>query len=140
MLNKMDQEKKTILIIEDEPAMLRILTDKMIGSGFQVLQGTNGEEGLQQAVMHRPSLILVDVLMPKMDGIAMMKKLREDNWGKTVPVIVLTNVSPDTDATLQAIVTTQPAYYFVKSNTKLEDIVDKTKEILSSSQPVDAQA
>ena len=140
MLNTMDQDKKTILITEDEPAMLRILTDKMLGSGFQVLQATNGEEGIQQALSHHPSLIIVDVLMPKMDGISMLKRLRDDSWGKNIPVIVLTNVSPDTDATLQAIVTTQPAYYFVKSNTKLEDIVEKTKEILFPPQSAETAA
>lgn len=134
----MDEQKKIILITEDEPAMLRILTDKLMESGFQTLQATNGEEGLQQAFVHHPSLIVLDVLMPKLDGMTMLQKLREDPWGKTVPVIMLTNVSADTNETLQAIVHTQPAYYFVKSNVKLEDIVEKVKELLAPS-PVSQQ-
>lgn len=137
----MDNQKKTILITEDEPAMLKILVDKLTESGFQTLQATNGNEGLQQALLHHPSLILLDVLMPQMDGMAMLNRLREDPWGKTVPVIMLTNVSADTNETLEKIVNTQPAYYFVKSNTKLEDIVEKIKDILSSpAQPEKAVA
>lgn len=124
-------DKKQLLIIEDEPSMLRILTDKLTESGYQVIQSTNGEEGLEMAMSKHPDLILVDVLMPKLDGIAMMNKLREDPWGKDVPVIVLTNVSADSDDTLQAIVKNQPAYYLVKSNTELSDIAEKINDILA---------
>lgn len=123
--------KKIVLITEDEPPMLQILTDKLTENGFESLQAKNGEEGLNLALQHHPDLILLDVLMPKLDGMTMMSRLRQDDWGKKVPIIVLTNVSPDTDETLQAIVKNQPAYYLVKSNTKLEDIVEKVKEILS---------
>ncbi len=129
----MDNQKKVVLITEDEPAMLRILSDKLAESGFNTLQATNGQEGLQQALIHHPNLIVLDVLMPKMDGMIMLNKLREDKWGKEVPVVMLTNVSADSNEALEEIVRTQPAYYFVKSDTKLEDIVEKIKEILISS-------
>lgn len=128
-------QRKIVLITEDEPPMLRILTDKLTESGFETLQAKNGEEGLSLALQHHPDLILLDILMPKLDGLTMMNKLREDTWGKTVPIIVLTNVSADTDETLQAIIKTQPAYYFVKSNSKLDDIVEKVKELLYSVPP-----
>lgn len=129
----MEKQKKVILITEDEPAMLRILADKLTESGFYALQATNGEEGLQQALIHHPDVIVLDVLMPKLSGLAMLEKLRENDWGKSVPVIMLTNVSADTNETLEAIVKTQPAYYFVKSNTKLEEIVEKINDIVSNS-------
>lgn len=129
----MADQKKIVLITEDEPPMLRVLTDTLVESGFDTLQAKNGEEGLALALQHHPDLILLDVLMPKMDGMNMMNSLRQDEWGKTVPIIVLTNVSADTDETLQAIVKNQPAYYFVKSNIKLEEIVEKIKEILTPS-------
>ena len=127
----MDGQKKTVLVTEDEPAMLRILVDKLQESGFETLQATNGEEGLHLALSHHPNLVLMDILMPKMDGMAMMDALRKDEWGKTVPIIALTNVSADTDETLQAIVKNQPTYYFVKSNIKLEEVVEKIKEVFS---------
>ncbi|HEX7042877.1 MAG TPA: response regulator, partial [Patescibacteria group bacterium] len=131
----MPDSKKIVLITEDEPPMLNILTDKLSENGFDTLQAKNGEEGLKMALEHHPDLILLDILMPKMDGLTMMKSLREDDWGKNVPVIILTNVSADTDETLQTIVKTQPAYYFVKSNSRLDDILEKVKEIITPSSP-----
>ena len=129
----MDTKKKIILITEDEPSMLRILNDKIIENGFATIQAKNGEEGLQQALTHHPDLILLDVLMPKLDGMAMMNKLRGDDWCKNVPIIILSNVSTDSDETLQEIMKGQPAYYLMKSNTQLDDIVSKIQEILSPS-------
>src|SRR6478672_226948 len=111
----MDTKKILILITEDEPQMLKILTDSLTENAFDTLQAANGDQGLALAFQKHPDLIIVDLLMPEMDGMTMMKKLRDDVWGKHVPVIVLTNVNPDSNATLQAIVANQPAYYFVKS-------------------------
>ncbi len=126
----MEGKKKIILITEDEPPMLNILTDRLSESGFETIQAKNGEEGLAMAIQHHPDLVLLDVLMPKLDGMTMMSRLRQDSWGKTVPIIMLTNVSADTDAMLQSVVDNQPAYYLVKSDTKLDEITDKIKEIL----------
>ncbi len=127
-----DETKKIVLIIEDEPPMLHILFDKLSESGFAVLQAKDGQEGLDTALAKHPDLILLDVLMPHMDGMTVLSKLREDDWGKNVPVILLTNVSPDGNDVIQSIVKTQPAYYFVKSDIKLESIVEKIHEVLSS--------
>ena len=128
----MESQKKKILIIEDELAMLSILNDKLIDSGYETIQAKNGEEGLHAALNHHPDLILLDILMPKMNGTVTMNKLREDSWGKTVPVIMLTNVSPDTDSALKEIFKTQPAYYFVKSDIPLDTLVEKIEEVLQS--------
>lgn len=125
-----DTQKKIVLVIEDELPMLKVLVDKLQESGFATFQAKDGEEGLQLAFSHHPDLVLLDILMPKMDGMTMMGKLREDSWGKAVPVVILTNVSPDTDTTIKAIVDYQPAFYLVKSDVKLEGIVEKIREIL----------
>lgn len=127
----MDNQKKVILVIEDEPPMLRILTDTLFENSFATLQANNGEEGLTLALEKHPDLIIVDLLMPRMDGLSLIKKLREDPWGNTVPIIILTNVNPDTSAMLQAIMTHKPAYYFVKSDIKLHEVVEKIKDMLS---------
>lgn len=124
--------KKTILIIEDEAPLLGVLTDTLSENGFTVIQTHDGDEGLRLAQERHPDLILLDILMPKMDGMSMMTKLRQDEWGKTVPVVILTNVNPDSDETIKAIVNNQPAYYLVKSDTKLDDIVEKVKEVALS--------
>ena len=125
----MDNKKK-ILIIEDEPAMLGILHDNFADNNFEVITAKNGEEGLTTALEKHPDVILLDVLMPKVDGLTLIKNLREDSWGKNVPVIILSNVSPDSNATIDAIVKYQPAYYLMKSDIKLDFLLEKVKEVL----------
>jgi two-component system, OmpR family, alkaline phosphatase synthesis response regulator PhoP len=140
MLNMMENSKKpTILVIEDEPAMLTLLTHRLSESGFELLTANNGQDGLNLALQNHPQLIILDILMPKVDGMTLMKKLREDSWGKTVPLIVLSNLSPDNNTQLEAIQANQPAYYFIKSNIQLDEIVTKIQELLASPQKNEAQ-
>ena len=104
---------------------------KLEGEGFQVLEAKDGEEGLQESLKDHPDLILLDLAMPKMDGMSMLKKIREDEWGKTVPVIILTNTSSADEKINKEITTLEPTYYFVKTDKKIEEIVDAIKERLS---------
>ena len=121
--------KKTILIIEDELPMLKALSDKFTLEGFEILEARDGEEGLEAAISKKPDLIILDIFMPVMDGKAMLQKLRADAWGKTVPVIILTNLNPD-DKTLDELMKNGPSYYFIKSKWKLEELVGKVKKEL----------
>ncbi|PJE50523.1 MAG: response regulator [Candidatus Yanofskybacteria bacterium CG10_big_fil_rev_8_21_14_0_10_36_16] len=120
---------KKILVVDDEEFVLKALSDKLQQSGFEVFEASDGEEGLDAAFKNHPDLILLDVVMPKMDGIEVMKKLRQDNWGKDVPLILLTRLEPD-DNMLQEIIANKPTYYLVKSNYRIEDVVNKVKEKL----------
>jgi DNA-binding response OmpR family regulator len=124
--------EKKILIIEDELPMLKALSDKFSREGFSVLEARNGEEGLDMALKTKPDLVILDLFMPVMDGKAMMEKLREDDWGKKVPIIILTNLNPD-DKTLNEIMASGPAYYFIKSKWQLEDLVEKVRKELNVS-------
>lgn len=120
---------KKILIVEDERALRKALSSKFTHEGFSMLEATNGEEGLAVALQEHPDLILLDVIMPVMDGMTMLKKLRGDNaWGKDAVVIMLTNLSESgmvADALAEGM-----HDYLVKSNWKLEDVVKKVKEKL----------
>jgi len=131
----MDNNNKKVLIIEDEEAMLKALDDTLKNAGFSTIKATGGGEGLNSAFALHPDVILLDILMPKVNGMEVLKKLREDSWGKTVPVIILTNVSPDSDAALNAVVEDQPAFYLIKSDIKLDFVVEKVKEVLNIETP-----
>ena len=72
---------KKILIVDDEPALLTALVDKFTRAGYTVGIAENGKEGLKLALKNRPDLILLDIIMPVMDGITMLYKLRKDSWG-----------------------------------------------------------
>ena len=124
---------KRILVVEDEQLTRQALVDELANEGFEVLQAINGEEGLNTALREHPDLVLLDIVMPKMDGITVMSKLREDSWGKNVPIIMLTVLDSD-DAILEKIVENKPAYYLIKKNElHAEEIVAKVKEKLGVS-------
>lgn len=119
---------KTILIVEDEISLLKALEEKFQHEGFGVLKARDGEEGLQLALDAKPDIILLDIIMPKMDGISMLKELRKDSWGRDSKIILLTNLSSP-EAVTEAI--QNNVYdYLVKTNWKLESIVDKVKTML----------
>ncbi len=116
---------KKILIIEDEVSLRNALRDKLIGEGFIVLEAANGEVGLELALKDHPDLILLDVIMPKMDGFAMLESMRTDPWGKKANVIVLTNLN-DQEYVLKSF--RDEVYdFFVKTDVRIEDLIGKIK-------------
>jgi len=123
-------DNKKILIVEDEEAVLDAISEILLNQGFTTLMSKDGGEGLTTALKERPDLILLDILMPKMNGMIMLQKLRQDEWGKTVPVIILTNVSPNASSIIDSVLQNEPAYYLVKSDVKLDGIVEKIREVL----------
>ena len=80
------------------------------------------------ALREHPDLILLDIILPKMDGITMLKKLREESWGKHVHVFMLTNISDNEK--VAAALENDAFEYFIKSNIKIEGLVAKVKEVL----------
>lgn len=84
---------KTVLLIEDEKSLSVLLRNRLMAEDCEVLTAANGAEGLSVALNKHPDLIVLDLLMPEMDGITLLQNLRQDPWGKKVPVTVLSNVS-----------------------------------------------
>ena len=123
-------DKKRILIVDDEEAMRKAISEALTNQEMVTLTANNGEEGLLVSLKEHPDLILLDILMPKMDGMIMLQKLRADEWGKTVPVIILTNVNPSANSVINSVLNDEPAYYLIKSDVKLGGIVEKIKEVL----------
>ena len=128
----MAENKKRILIVEDEDIIRKTYADELRDEGFDVLMAKNGAEGLEIASREKPDLILLDILMPVMDGLTMMQKLRDkDLYGKNVPIILLTNLSASEEKIMKSITENTPAYYLIKSNWNLSDVVEKIRERLS---------
>lgn len=124
------ENKRIILITEDEKSLRSVLHSKLINEGFDVIEAKDGEEGLEVSLKEHPDLILLDLLMPKLDGMSMLRKLRDNEWGKTVPVIILTNLSSNDEVRNKDITELEPTYYFVKTDKSMEEIVDSIKERL----------
>jgi CheY-like chemotaxis protein len=120
-----------ILVVEDEESQRKILHESLNQKGFSVLEAKDGTEGLLIALREHPDIILLDVRMPKMDGMTMMHRLRKDPWGKNASIIILTNYDTNDDQ-LSQISIDHPSYYLIKSNTPLDMILEKIQEVLDS--------
>lgn len=114
---------KRILIVEDERPLAHALELKFTHEGYETKIAANGSEGLQIAQKENFDMILLDLIMPELDGFAFMEQL-----GKKVPVIVLSNLGQEEDKT-RALAMGAVAY-FVKSNTPITEIIKKVKETL----------
>lgn len=82
-----------IAIIEDEPSIRELYTLKFEKVGYEVRSAADGIEGLRLIESFKPHIVLLDLLMPQMNGDEMLQKLRETEWGRMIKVIILTNVS-----------------------------------------------
>jgi len=87
--------KQTIVIIEDEKPIRDMYAWKLRAEGFNVFSAENGQVGIGVIEEVRPSLILLDIRMPVMSGDNMLEKLRQTDWGSSIRVIILTNLSKD---------------------------------------------
>ena len=118
---------KKILLVDDDVIMSSTLAYNLEQSGFEVVKASDGEEGLKLAIEKKPDLILLDILLPKMDGITLIKKIREDAWGKKASIIVLTNLSSPENI---AEATEWTKDYLIKSDWKIEDLIRHVKNKL----------
>lgn len=120
---------KKILVVEDELAYLKLLNSQLTAKGYTVIEAINGKKGLEKAKSENPDLILLDIRMPVMDGMAMLDLLRKEEAGKETKVIILTNLEPD-NKIIANVVSDEPSYYFVKSDIQFNELLDKVKELL----------
>lgn len=125
----MNPATKKVLLIEDDLVISNVLKEKLVREKIHVITAADGSDGLTQALAEHPDLILLDIVMPNMDGMTMLKKLREDSWGKTANVLVLTNLSDAYKAEEAA----QKGVYdwLVKSEWQLSDLAHLVKKRLA---------
>lgn len=117
---------KHILVVEDDQPLRHALSVKLEKAGYRISQAQDGEAGIESAVQSHPDLILLDLLMPKLDGLGMLQRLRREPWGKDLPVVILTNVN-DVEKVQEAVVN-QAFDYLVKADWTLEQIIEKVRE------------
>ena len=117
---------KKILIVDDEPEIRELLKKKLGRHGYAAIAAADGQEALAICREQLPDLILLDIIMPIMSGMDMLKQLRQDEWGKQANVIILSNLSsPEKEAEAKKLGVTD---YIVKADWKLEDVISKALE------------
>jgi len=118
-----------ILLVEDERMVREAVRRKLENSGFQVFEAGDGQEAITIAQKDKPDLILLDLIIPLLDGISVLEKLRAESWGKNIPVIILSNLADS--ETVEESKKRGVSDYLVKTDWSLDDVVAKVKIILN---------
>ena len=118
---------KKILVIDDETELLKALTIRLKTSGYEVITAQDGQEGLEKAKSSNPDLIVLDILMPKMDGYEVCRLLKFDEKYKSIPVIMLTAKAQDIDKTMGKKVGVDD---YITKPFETQDLVDKIKKYI----------
>ncbi|MFH0852931.1 MAG: response regulator [bacterium] len=124
----MNSDNKTLLLIDDEATLLSSLNNKFTSEGYNVLQARDGEVGLEIALREHPDIILLDIIMPKMDGMTLLKKLKETEKGKDTPVVILTNLS--SEETKKKGKEFGASEVIIKAEISIDELVKKVENIL----------
>ena len=121
---------KTILFIEDESALQKTFGDLFGQEGYEMVSALDGGIGLGLAKVKKPDLILLDLILPKTSGFEVLRKLKEDDATKDIPVIVLTNLEAMED--IEKALSLGATTYLVKANYLLEEVLEKVKKALEN--------
>jgi DNA-binding response OmpR family regulator len=125
----MSEEKKKVLIVEDDPFIRDIYQVKFSQDGFEVVGADNGMEALKKMEQLIPDIILLDIVMPYMDGMETLKNIKAKEEWKKIPIIMLTNISEKEK------ITESEGYgvndYLIKSHFTPSEVVQKVKTLLN---------
>jgi DNA-binding response OmpR family regulator len=121
--------RKSILIIEDEADIREAMAESLKQEDYLVYTAEDGEVGLRLAIANKPDLILLDLVMPVMDGQTMLKKLRADVWGSSARVVIMSAMDDVDNVALAH--ETGINEYLIKSNTSLTELTKKVKEFIA---------
>lgn len=122
--------KKTVLLVEDDTFLLSMYTTKFELENFKVLAAEDGEKGLKMALKENPDIILLDIMLPKIDGLEVLKKLKADSKTKNIPVILLTNLSQKNE--IEQALSLGADDYLIKAHFMPSEVVEKIKKTLSN--------
>lgn len=125
----METSKKKILVVEDDPLLLITLTHQFEDAGYEVVSAADGEEGAALFLKERPDAAVVDVMMPKKDGVEMLEEVRAKSPELKTPVIVLSNAN-DMDYVARAMGLGAVAY-LLKSDRQIDSVVKLVEERLT---------
>jgi CheY-like chemotaxis protein len=121
----------TLLIIEDDPLILRMYQQAFaFNDKHEALIADNGRDGLEKARSEKPDAILLDIMMPSMNGLEVLKKLKADPDTKKIPVIMLTNLGGDKD--IKTALKMGAVKYIVKAENTPKQVLDQVEEIITA--------
>lgn len=119
-----------IAIIEDDPTISQMYRMKFEADGFDVRLAANGEIGVKLVEEFQPDIILLDLQMPEMDGVTALKAIRSHDWGKSIPVIILTNLGEEEAS--NELKDLNIHSYIVKANLTPRQVVERVKSAVNA--------
>ena len=125
----MPENKKLILIIEDDKFLRDLIARKLLREGFDISEAIDGAQGVRQVKEKNPSLILLDLILPSMDGFEVLAKIKEDPVLAEIPVIILSNLGQKDD--IEKGLKLGAVDYLIKAHFTPGEIIEKIKKILS---------
>ncbi|MFH1508902.1 MAG: response regulator [bacterium] len=125
-----EETKKKVLVIEDETALLFAIRAELSYAGYEVLAASTGEEGLKMFQDKKPDLVVLDLILPGIDGFEILSEIKKDSGKKMIPVLVVSNLGDKND--IERAKSLGAYDYLVKANYSLESIQEKIKEALKS--------
>lgn len=123
-----------ILIVEDEDFLIRALVDNFEAEGFSVEKAVNGDEAIEQIGKQRPEMVLLDLLLPRKDGFAVLQEMKANPEWSLIPVVVLSNLGGDEQ--IKRALEMGADDYFVKSQHPIEEVIQKVKDILQGERSI----
>lgn len=119
---------KKLVVVEDEPILLKALNIELLGAKYQVLSATDGKAALALIKKEKPAAVLLDLMLPKMNGFDVLKAVKADKTTKHIPVVILSNLGSADDRKKAKELGAKD--YYVKSSTDLSDLVKKVGKLL----------
>ncbi|TSC62578.1 MAG: response regulator receiver [Parcubacteria group bacterium Gr01-1014_48] len=119
-----------LLLVEDDPLMVRMYQRKLINDGYDVEVAVNGEDGLVKIRSFSPDLVLLDIMMPKVNGLQVLERVKSDPTISKIPIIILTNLGGSQEDIERGLELGAVAY-LVKSAYRPDEVVAKVKEVLA---------
>jgi len=119
---------KTILVIEDDKFLRELISRKLTGEGFDVLEAVDGEEGIKKIKEGKPDLVLLDLILPSIDGFEVLTRVRDDPEVSSIPVIILSNLGQREE--VEKGLKLGAIDYLIKAHFTPGEIIEKIKNVL----------
>ena len=128
MATQKTQQKQNILLVEDDPFLVEMYMNKFEEAGYEIDVASNGNKAIEQIKAKHPVIVLMDVVMPGLDGFEVLKLIKSDETTKSIPVIMLTNLGQKED--VDKAMNLGAADYLVKAHFTPSEVVSKVKQII----------
>jgi len=125
----MAEEQKTILVIEDDKFLRELISQKLTKEGFKLLEAMDGEEGVKKIQQEKPDLILLDLILPGLDGFEVLTQAKQDPALSEIPVIILSNLGQKED--IERGLKMGAVDYLIKAHFTPGEIIEKIKQALT---------